>query len=530
MFVPLTPLRCLHRAVDLFGKKTGIISGEKQFTYREFGERCERLATGLRSEGIRRGDRVAFLSFNTHQLLEGYFGVVQAGGIVMPLNVRLSPQELIAILNHSGARMLVFENDFAPLIEKLRPLCACVERWVTTDEKIDCADMQYEEILDQGRTERADIFQIDEMSIAELFYTSGSTGTPKGVTLSHRTLYLHALSVATLSKDVSTMVDLHTIPLFHANGWGRPQTSTMSGVKQVMVRRFEPTFVLQCIQTYKATDMSLVPTMANALINAPNLREFDLSSMKRIGIGGAANSPDLVARVEAAFPGAECVSGYGLTETAPVLTFSREKDPALSADPAEHRRRAAMAGWPVPNVTLRVVDLEMNDVPRDMQTIGEVIAMGDHIMEGYYMEPQATAAVMSGPWFHTGDMAVWDDEGYVHIVDRKKEIIISGGENISSIEVEKAIFAHPDVFECAVVAAPDEKWGEVPVAIVVKKPGSDLCCESLLEFLSDRLGRYKLPRVIEFSDEQLPKTGTGKIRKMILRERFWAGKTKRVQG
>jgi fatty-acyl-CoA synthase len=530
MFVPLTPLRCLHRAVDVFPHKTGVISGDKQFTYRQFGERCERLATGLALEGIRKGDRVAYLSFNTHQLLEGYYGVVQAGGIVMPINVRLSPQELIAILNHSGAKMLIFENDFGPLVEKLRPLCPSIARFITTDDEIACADIQYEELIDKGHPERADVFQIDEMSIAELFYTSGSTGTPKGVTLSHRTLYLHALSVATLAENVATMVDLHTIPLFHANGWGRPQASTMNGVKQVMVRRFEPTFVLQCIQEHKATDMSLVPTMANALINAPNLRDFDSSSMRRIGIGGAASSPELVARIEAAFPSAQCVSGYGLTETAPVLTFSREKDPALSMDPVEHRRRAAMAGWPVPNVTVRVVDIEMNDVPRDMQSIGEVVAMGDHIMEGYYKEPEATAAVMTGPWFHTGDMAVWDEQGYLHIVDRKKEIIISGGENISSIEVEKAIFAHPDVFECAVVAAPDGKWGEVPVAIVVKKPGSALDSEQLLTFLADRLGRYKMPRMIEFTEEPLPKTGTGKIRKMILRERFWSGMAKRVQG
>ena len=530
MFVPLTPIRCLHRAVDLFPNKVGVVSGSKQFTYREFGERCERLATGLVAKGIRAGDRVAYLSFNTHQLLEGYYGVVQAGGIVMPLNVRLSPQELVAILNHSGARMLIFENDFVPLVEKLRPLCSNIQRYVTTDDKVACADMQYEEIIDSGHPERADVMSIDEMSIAELFYTSGSTGTPKGVTLSHRTLYLHALSIACLFRDIETMVDLHTIPLFHANGWGRPQSSTMHGTKQVMVRRFEPTFVLDCIQRHRATDMSLVPTMAHALLNAPNLKDFDVSSMKHIMIGGAASTPELVKRLETAFPNAEAGSGYGLTETAPVLTSARKKDPALDADPAEHRRRAASAGWPVPNVSVRVVDLEMNDVPRDGQTIGEVVAMGDHIMEGYYREPEATSAVMSGPWFHTGDMAVWDEHGYIYIVDRKKEIIISGGENISSIEVETAIFAHPDVLECAVVAAPDEKWGEVPVAIVVKRPESDLDSDQLMGFLSDRLGRYKMPRKVDFSTEPLPKTGTGKIRKMILREQFWAGKAKRVQG
>jgi fatty-acyl-CoA synthase len=530
MFVPLTPLRCLHRAVDLFGKKIGVVSGDREFTYAEFGERCEKLASALAKDGVQKGDRVAYLSFNTNQLLEGYYGVVQAGAIVMPLNVRLAPQELVAILNHSGARMLIFENDFAPLVEKLRPMCPAIERFVTTDEKTPVADVTYEELIDKGVPERADIFRIDEMSIAELFYTSGSTGTPKGVMLSHRTLYLHSLSVGCLYRELETMVDLHTIPLFHANGWGRPQSSTLNGVKQIMVRRFEPTGVFKLIAKYKATDMSLVPTMANALLNATDRHDHDLSSIRNVMIGGAAGSPDLMRRLEQLFPNAECIAGYGLTETAPVLTSARKKSTVVPANDEERYRRQAMAGWPVPNVYLRVVDLEMHDVPRDMRTIGEVVAAGDHIMEGYYREPEATSAVMSGPWFHTGDMAVWDEEGYIHIVDRKKEIIISGGENISSLEVEKAIFAHPDVYECAVVAAPDEMWGEVPAAVVVRKPGSDLDEQKLLAFLSDRLGRFKMPRHIEFSDDQLPKTGTGKIRKLVIRERFWAGKAHRVQG
>ncbi|MGH9665574.1 MAG: AMP-binding protein, partial [Bryobacteraceae bacterium] len=353
-------------------------------------------------------------------------------------------------------------------------------------------------------------------------------GTPKGVGLSHRTLYLHALSVATIGKEIETSIDLHTIPLFHANGWGRPQCSTMLGIRQVMVRRFEPTGVFGLIQEHRATDMCVVPTMANALLNAPDLGSYDLSSLRRIMIGGAAASPELVDRMEKAFH-CECIAGYGLTETAPVLTSARAKGIPYRSD-ADRIRRQSMAGWSVPGVTLRVVDVEMNDVPRDMTTIGEVIAMGDHIMEGYFHEPEATAAVMTGPWFHTGDMAVWDDEGYIHIVDRKKEIIISGGENISSLEVEKAIFAHPSVFECAVVAAPDEKWGEVPAAIVVPKPGVVITSAELLEFLQQRLGKFKLPRVIEISEEPLPKTGTGKIRKLILREKFWGGKEKRVQG
>ncbi len=529
MFVPLTPIRCLHRAVDLFPNKIGIVSGARQFTYREFGERCERLASALLKHGIQPGDRVAYLSFNTHQLLEGYYGVVLAHAIVMPLNVRLSPLELKNILNHSGARMLLFENDFAPLVEQLKPACPQIERFVTLDAKIPAADLTYEDLLDQGRAERADVASFDENSIAELFYTSGSTGDPKGVMLAHRTLYLHAMAVAGVYREPETIVDLHTIPLFHANGWGRPQASTMLGTKQIMIRRFDPPTVLQLIQEHGATDMALVPTMANALLNCPDLAAFNLSSLRYIVLGGAASSPELIERMEKAFQ-CEVYAGYGLTETAPLLTTACSKPGLSYASDADRYRRRAMAGWPVWGMEVRVVDAEMNDVPRDMQTSGEIVTRGDHVMEGYYREPAMTASVMTGPWFHTGDMAVWDEESFIQIVDRKKEIIISGGENISSIEVEKAISAHPEVFECAVVAAPDDTWGEVPAAIVVRKPESALTSDDLLAFLQARLGKFKLPRIIVFSGEPLPKTGTGKIRKLVLREQFWQGKAKRVQG
>jgi fatty-acyl-CoA synthase len=454
--------------------------------------------------------------------LEGYFGVIQAHAMVMPLNVRLSPVEFVKILNHSGARLLFFETEFVALVEQLRPECPAIERFISLDQ-------EYESFIDSGEPQRADIFRYDENAVAELFYTSGSTGTPKGVMLTHRTLYLHGLDVATCYKDTPTMVDLHTIPLFHANGWGHPQASTLMGVKQVMVRRFEPHSVLSLLQEHRATDMCLVPTMANALLNTTSLEQYDVSSMRRIMVGGAASSPELIARLEAAFK-CECVAGYGLTETGPVLTMATNKSGAQYASDEVRYRRQAMAGWPIPGAEVRVVDSQMRDVPRDMKAIGEIIARGDHIMEGYFSDAEGTSAVMTDGWLHTGDMAVWDDEGYVHIVDRKKEIIISGGENISSIEVEKAIFAHPEVFECAVVAAPDEKWGEVPVALVVRKPGSQLSSEALCEFLQGRLAKYKMPRIIEFVEEPLPKTGTGKIRKLILREKFWAGKERRVQG
>jgi fatty-acyl-CoA synthase len=529
MIVPLTPIRFLYRAVDLFGKKVGVVSGAKRFTYAEFGARAERLASGLRALGIRPGDRVAYLSFNNHQLLEGYYGVVMAGAIVMPLNVRLTLAELTAILNHSGARMLVFENDFAPLIEALRTACPAIQHFVTVDDKIPVASMTYEELLASGRPDRVDYTSIDENSIAELFYTSGSTGTPKGVMLSHRTLYLHGLAVAATFNRQDNAVELHTIPLFHANGWGRPQTAPLNGVKQVMVRRFEPTAVFRLIEEEGATTMSVVPTMANALLNAPDLAKYDFSSLTEIHIGGAAASPELVERMERAFH-CKVLGGYGLTETAPVATSARDKCTVVYKDDVDRIHHRAMAGWPLPGCEIRVADSQMRDVPRDMESIGEVVIRGDNVMDGYYKDPEGTAAVMTDGWLHTGDMAVWDEENYIHIVDRKKDIIISGGENISSIEVEKAIFAHPAVFECAVVSAPDAKWGEIPVAFVVIKPGHKLTQEEMCVFLQERIAKFKIPRAVEFVAGALPKTGTGKILKRELREKFWAGKERRVQG
>ena len=495
----------------------GIVSGDLQFTYAEFGRRCEQLASVLHKLGVQPGDRVAYLSFNTNQLIEGYYGVPMAGAVVMPLNVRLTPFELGAILKHSGAKILFYEPDFDSVAEDLP-----VEKRIRLDE-------DYEKLLASAEPKRVDYMEVDEHSTAELFYTSGSTGTPKGVMLSHRTVYLHGLSVATCYFEPYDMVDLHTIPLFHANGWGHAHSSTMLGVKQVMVRRFDPAVVYKLIDEHRATDMSLVPTMANALLAVPDISRYDISSMRQIQIGGAASSPELIERLEQRFH-CRIFAGYGLTETAPVLTFARPKRGVEYASERERYERQAMTGWPVPGVELRIVDLDGNDVPRDSVAIGEVIARGDHVMTGYYEEPEATRAVMTDGWFHTGDMAVWDNEGYIHIVDRKKEIIISGGENISSLEVEKAICAHPDVFECAVVAAPDDKWGEVPAAIVVRKAGSKLQENALCEFLNGRLAKFKMPRRIDFSDEPLPKTGTGKIRKLLLKEKYWTGKAKRVQG
>ena len=497
-----------------------MVCGGREFTYSQLKDRAERLAAGLTSLGVAPGDRVAYLSFNIHELYEAYYGVPQAHAILLPLNVRLSEPELSAILRHAGARVLIFEGEFAATVERLRASCPKIEHCV-------CIGAEYEALLESGQPEHADVFSYDELAFAELFYTSGSTGAPKGVALSHRTLYLHALDYALQYRQAETMIDLQTIPFYHANGWGRPQASTMLGTKQILVRRFEPEHVFELIQTHRGTDMCLVPTMANALLHSPVREMYDLSSLRHINMGGAANSPELVRRIEEAF-GCECSTGYGLTETTPVITHTEPKASAVRLTDEERYVRQSKTGWPLPGVSLRVVDAEMNDVPQDGVSVGEIVAMGDHVMDAYFADPAATEAAFSGPWFHTGDMAVWEPDNYINIVDRKKQIIISGGENISSIEVENAIAAHPAVLECAVVAAPDERWGEVPAAIVVLR--SALTAEELIEFLKPRLAKFKLPRIVEMSSEPLPKTGTGKIRKMDLREKFWVGQKARVHG
>jgi fatty-acyl-CoA synthase len=529
MNYPLTPIRCLYRGVDLYAKREGIISGDSRFTYAQFGERCERLAAGLRTEGVDAGDRVGILSFNTHQLLECYFGPPLIHAIAMPLNVRLTPTELTEILNHAEPSILIFENDFAPLVECFRKACPSICRYINVGDAIPQADFNYEELLSRGRIDRPEIRSFDENEIGEIFYTSGSTGTPKGVMLSHRTLYLHALAVTGSMEQTDRVVELHTIPLFHANGWSRPHTSVMNGCKQVLVRRFEPVGVLRAIQDEKASSMSVVPVMANALLNCPQLGEFDVSSLTEISIGGAAASMDLVARMEKAF-GCLVMGGYGLTETSPVVSSAHHKATVRYANEEDRLHHLARAGWAILGTEIKVVDAAGQAVPRDMQTVGEVLVRGDNVMDGYFKEPEATAAAIQNDWLHTGDMAVWDDESYIHIVDRKKDMIVSGGENISSIEIEKAIFAHPAVLECAVVAAPDPKWGEIPVAIVVLKPASELSAPELTAFLEKSLAKFKLPRLVRFDAEPLPKTGTGKILKRELREAFWQGKERRVQG
>jgi fatty-acyl-CoA synthase len=530
MNIPLTPLRFLRYACEQFPTKMGVICGSERFTYAQLAERSARLAGALMAAGSCSGDRVAFLSTNCHRLLEAYYGVLEAGCVLLPLNIRLAPAELEFVLNDTQARFLFLEKQFLPLAEGFRKAVPSIQAFFLLDHPPQAswlAPQSYEDLLAGSKRFHRDLSQIDEDSLAELFYTSGSSDAPKGVMLSHRNVYLHALSVIVAGQTSPMMagytssetVMLHSIPLFHANGWGAAHTITVVGGTHVMLHHFSPAEVFRLIEQERVGCCALVPTMANALVHSPERAKYDLTSLRLITIGGAASSPTLVKDVEQTL-GCHCVSGYGLTETSPAIAFSPLK-PGLSWQGEQRYAGQAMTGFAIPGVELRVVDERGNQLPRDGASIGEVVVRGDAVMKGYWGRPEGTAAAMKGGWFHTGDVATMDANHYLLIVDRKKDIIVSGGENISSLEVEKVLASHPGVFEVAVIPVPDEKWGEAPKALVVLNPGAEASETELLDFCRSRLSHYKCPHSVEFLD-RLPRTGTGKLLKKELRERYLA--------
>jgi fatty-acyl-CoA synthase len=518
MNIPLTPLRFLRYAQQQFPNQIGVVCGVNRLTYAQFADRVGRLAGTLRHMGVKPGDRVAFLSMNCHRLLEAYYGAPEAGAVFLPLNVRLSPHELAFILRDAGAKALFLQKDFLPVVEPFRESVPGLTNLILLDGPPRgkwLSPQNYEELLAAAAPYKSDVMQVDENSLAELFYTSGTSAEPKGVMLTHRNVYLHALSVGLAFNTGQDTIELHTIPLFHANGWGVAHSLTFLGGTHVMIQRFDPAEVFRLIEKERVQACSLVPTMATALVNCPERTKYDLSSLKRVVIGGAASSPTLVREVEEKLK-CICFAGYGLTETSPMLSISPMKRGVQWDESARHAGQA-MTGYAAPGMELRVVDPNDKDVPRDGASIGEIIARSDGVMQGYWQQPEATAEALRGGWFHTGDMATWREDGYILIVDRKKDIIVSGGENISSLEVEKALVAHPDVYEVAVIPVPDSKWGEVPKALIVLKPGAKATEEGLIEFCRSRISHYKAPRSVEFVDS-LPKTGTGKILKKDLRK------------
>lgn len=528
--MPLNEFDFLKRALAAYREKTAVVCGGRRFTYGEFGERVNRWSNAMSGFGIRHGDRVAILSQNCHRMLEGFFGAAQLGIISMPMNFRLLPADFEYILNHGGARVLIVEDGLQHLIDRIRGSLSTVEQYILASDSDDPPDSgwaSYESLLAAASTAKPAELQIDENETSALLYTSGTTGRPKGVMLTHRNLYLNAIN-ATIEfglRDADNY--LHGIAMFHCNGWGLPYAVTGMGGTHVVLKKFDPGIVFELMGAERVSVGCMAPTMLNMLLNHPDTLRLDLPRDVRVGTAGSAPPLAVIKGLQERF-GWKVIQVYGLTETSPFLTVSKLK-PHMSDWPAEEKYRIlTRTGYPMLGVDIRVVDEDGKDVAADGEAIGEIITRSNVVMGGYWNQPEATDAVVVDGWFHTGDMATIDAEGYVEIVDRKKDLIISGGENVSSIEVEGMLYKHPGVLEAAIVAVPDERWGEVPKALIVQKPGARLTEHELIEYCRQRLAHFKCPKSIEFI-EALPRTATGKIQKNVLRERFWQGSGKRIQ-
>jgi fatty-acyl-CoA synthase len=516
----LTPISFLERSAAIFPERVAVVHGARRSTYAELADRARRLAAALRAAGLRRGDRVAVLAPNTPALLEAHTGVPAAGCILVPINIRLTAGEVAYILDHSGASLLLVDRTLAHLAQG-----ASVETVVVEDSGE--PDDPYEAFLASAPAwASADGYlgePADEEDVISINYTSGTTGKPKGAMVTHRGAFLNALAQVIEGGLSYRSVYLWTLPMFHCNGWCFTWAVTAVAGRHVCLRRVEPARVWELLEAEQVTHFCGAPTVAIALVNDPTARPLPRPVVALLG--GAPPSPALLERMgELNF---HPVHLYGLTETYGPATVCIRRD---AWDELPHEERSALLarqGHPhVAQVPISVRDATLAEVPRDGRTLGEVVIRGNTVMKGYFRDPEATEAAFRGGWFHTGDLAVWHPDGAIELRDRAKAIIVSGGENISTIEVEQTLARHPAVLECAVVSRPDERWGERPKAFVALKPGAAATERELIDFCRERLAHFKCPDAVEFGE--LPKTSTGKIQKYLLREREWAGRDRRV--
>jgi fatty-acyl-CoA synthase len=514
METPLTPLEFARRARKLYPQRLAVIDGDSRWTYAQFLDRCDRWSAALQKLGIAPGDRVAYLSPNTHAQLESFYAVPQIGAVLVPLNYRLTADDFVYLINHSGSRMICADRDYLGTIDSIREQLPKVEHFVALTGEAE-AWLNYEVMVDASPAEfaRSEIHETDLLTIN---YTSGTTSRPKGVMITHRNAWMN--SIGTLLYARMTCADryLWTLPMFHANGWTFVWTVTAAGANHICLRKCEPRAVCELMKTEQVTTICAAPTVLIALANAPEkIRRLAPKGIHVI-TAGAPPAASTIQRLEEDL-GWTITHVYGLTETAPFITVceSRAEHAPLSIS----ERAAIKARQGVELITsgeLRVVDPDGNEVPHDGVTQGEIIARGNVVMAGYYNDPVATEKALRNGWFHTGDAAVVHPDGYVEIRDRLKDVIISGGENISSVEVEGVLLRHPAVQEVAIVGFPHEKWGEAPHAFVVLHEGAHADEREMCEFARAKLAHFKAPHSVTFVNE-LPKTATGKIQKYVLR-------------
>ena len=526
MEIALTPMEFARRARRLYGSREAVVDGALRMTYETFFSRCDRWSAALQKLGVARGDRVAYIAPNTHSQLESFYAVPQIGAVLVPINYRLTASDFAYIIGHSGACVVCVHPDYVSAVDGIRGELAEVRHFVVlgSDRALASREdpprgglewLDYERLLDEANVEftRPDVSERDLLTIN---YTSGTTARPKGVMITHRNAYLNV--VGTLIHLPMTPADryLWTLPMFHANGWTFTWTVTAVGAVHVCLPKLDAAAVFDLIARERVSMLCAAPTVLIALANAPeHLRQGDSRAL-RVVTAGAPPAAATIQRMEGDF-GWRLTQVYGLTETAPFITVCepRPEHSALSAE-AGAMVKARQGVELVTSGELRVVDGDDREVPHDGRTLGEIVVRGNVVMEGYYRDPGATATAMRGGWFHSGDAAVVHPDGYIEIRDRFKDVIISGGENISSVEVEGELLRHPAVLEVAVVGVPDGKWGEAPHGFVVLRPGAAATEDELKEFARARLAHFKVPRAFTFVGE-LPKTATGKIQKFVLR-------------
>jgi fatty-acyl-CoA synthase len=521
MEVPLSPLEFARRARTLYADREAVVDGPLRLTYAQFFERCDRWSAALQGLGVAAGDRVAYIAPNTHAQLESFYAVPQIGAVLVPINYRLSAEEFAYIVTHSGASVVCVHDDYLQCVEGLRPQLTGVRHFVAleglTPALAAAGWLDYEALVAKAPTayERPEMAEGDLLTIN---YTSGTTSRPKGVMITHRNAYLNA--VGTLIHLPMTCADryLWTLPMFHANGWTFTWIVTAVGGAHVCLRKVEAARIFELLGGERITLMCAAPTVLIGIANAPAAMRTGAPKGVRVVTAGAPPAAATIERVEGEL-GWTITHVYGLTETAPFITVCEPRPEHAALTPKERAVIKARQGVElITSGDLRVVDQEDRDVPRDGATVGEIVVRGNVVMKGYYNDPEASAVALRGGYFRSGDAAVVHPDGYVDIRDRLKDVIISGGENISSVEVEGVLLRHPAIQEAAVVGLPDEKWGEAPHAFIVLKPEQSASPEALRAFVRERLAHFKTPHSFTVVSE-LPKTATGKIQKFVLRGR-----------
>ncbi len=512
---PLTPLRFLERSAAVHPDRIAIVDGGRRLSYRELALEATRMARALRADGLERGDRVAYLCPNTAELLIAHFAVPLAGGVLVAINTRLAPEEIRAICDHSGARVLVVDAALTGSVEPVAGALASVERIVVAGDDDPPLGCSYAAFVAGAGEDPLPWTVEDELDTIAINYTSGTTGRPKGVMYTHRGAYLNALGEVLHSEHTQRSVYLWTLPMFHCNGWCTTWGVTAVGGRHVCLRAVRPDRIWELLESESVTHLNGAPTVLTSIAMAPEAHR--LAHPLIVTTAGAPPSPKTITQLERL--GARVVHVYGLTETYGPYAVCEYQDGWLDLDVEVRARLLARQGVGMIQAdALRVVDERLRDVPADGRSIGEIVMRGNGVMAGYFRDPDATADAMRGGWFHSGDLGVMHPDGYVELRDRAKDIVISGGENISTVEVEQALVDHEAVLEAAVVGVPDPHWGERPKAFVVLVPGEEAGEHELIDHVRSRIARYKAPSAVEFLDA-LPKTSTGKVQKFALRER-----------